>query len=399
MKILGISCFYHDSAAALLVDGEIVATAQEERFTRKKHDAGFPENAVRYCLAEAGISAAELGLVAFYEKLLVRFDRLLTTFFTYAPRGLRTFLTAMPLWLTNRIWMKQSIRRALSGYSRKILFPEHHESHAAAAFYPSPFEEAAVLTLDGAGENTTTTYGMGRGNSLDIFAQLTFPHSLGLLYSAFTCFTGFNVNSAEYKIMDLKPDGSFRLNMEYFDYCAGLRMTSGVALNCVANGRVMREVPFKQIWIQPAAGDAGGALGAAYMAWHQYLDQPRVVDGSKDRQKASCLGPAFSDDFIERFLEQHQLPFRKLTREAIPERISRQSTRRRSGVWFKRGIDFIVLRPLLFILFLLFFVPVGLVLRLLKRDPLGQQIQKNTESYWRPRILESTVRQRLERMS
>ena len=350
--ILGISAYYHDSAACLVVDGRVVAAAQEERFTRKKHDAAFPEQAVAYCLREAGITAAELDLVGFYEKPLVKFSRLLETYVASAPWGLRPYLMAMPLWLTEKLWMSDDIAAHLAGYDGDILFGEHHESHAASAFFPSPFEQAAVVTIDGVGEWATSSIGVGRGQDLEIIHELRFPHSLGLLYSAFTYFAGFRVNSGEYKVMglapygepkyvkaikdhvvDIKDDGSLWMNQEYFTYAHGLTMTGsrmeqllggparkpesrltqremdlarsiqeiteevmlkmtafahketgmrdlclagGVALNCVGNGRVLREGPFEQVWVQPAAGDAGGALGVALSLWHRHLDQPRV---------------------------------------------------------------------------------------------------------------------------
>ena len=415
MNILGISCFYHDSAAALVQDGDIVAAAQEERFTRKKHDPDFPKHAVRYCLHEGGISGRDLDLVVFYEKTFIKFERILETYLTFAPRGFPSFIMAMPLWLKQKLWMRETIAKQL-GYEGKILFSEHHESHAAAAFYPSPFEEAAILTLDGVGEWTTTSFGLGRGNDLDLQAEIRFPHSLGLLYSAFTYFTGFKVNSAEYKIMglapygepryvdailgkllDLKEDGSFRMNMDYFDYCAGLKMTSrkfdqlfggpprkpgspmtqremdlarsvqvvteeavlrmarhvhretgqkqiclagGVALNCVANGRLLREGPFEQIWIQPAAGDAGGALGAALLGWYRYAGKPRSSNGGRDFQKASYLGPAFSDDYIERFLADNQLPYERLSEEQLPERIAQLIVDHKVIGWFRGRMEF-----------------------------------------------------------
>ncbi|MCP3694375.1 MAG: hypothetical protein GY917_19375, partial [Planctomycetaceae bacterium] len=344
--ILGISAFYHDSAAALLVDGEVVAAAQEERFTRKKHDYGFPSHAIEYCLEHAGLSAADLDYVGFYDKPLLKFERLLETYLSYAPSGFRSFLKAMPLWLKQKLFLPREIRKGLHHeYKRRVVFTEHHESHAASAFFPSPFEEAAILTIDGVGEWTTVSLGVGRGNHVELTHELRFPHSLGLLYSAFTYFCGFRVNSGEYKLMglapygepryvdliqdhllDLKEDGSFRLDMSYFNYCQGLTMTSGklhrlfggpprtmegplteremdiaasiqkvtenvmlkmvqhahqvtgmknlclaggVALNCVGNGRVLREGPFDDVWIQPAAGDAGGALGVISFVWHQ----------------------------------------------------------------------------------------------------------------------------------
>ncbi|HLX46673.1 MAG TPA: carbamoyltransferase N-terminal domain-containing protein, partial [Bryobacteraceae bacterium] len=350
VHILGISAFYHDSAACLLRDGEIVAAAQEERFSRKKHDPSFPSLAVTFCLKQAGIAASDLDHVVFYDKPLLKFERLLETYLDFAPRGLRSFLRAMPAWLGEKLWIRERISRELDVKS-PVLFTEHHESHAASAFFPSPFESAAILTIDGVGEWATTSYGSGKANQIHLTHELHFPHSLGLLYSAFTYYTGFKVNSGEYKVMglapygepkfvqkildelvDLREDGSLRLNMKYFDYCAGLTMTNaafdvlfgdpprkpetpitqrdkdlarsiqevtelamlrmakhvhretgernlclagGVALNCVGNGRILRESPFDNIWIQPAAGDAGGALGAALSVWHQYLDRPR----------------------------------------------------------------------------------------------------------------------------
>ncbi|MBP1691438.1 MAG: putative carbamoyl transferase [Bacteroidetes bacterium] len=397
MHILGISCFYHDSAAALLKDGAIIAAAQEERFTRKKHDSGFPSHAVEYCLRSAGLAAADLAIVAFYDKPLLKFERILETSMAMAPKGISSFLMAMPLWLKEKLWIPSLIREELH-YSGPILFPEHHESHAASAFFPSPFDRAAFLTMDGVGEWATTSYGVGHGKDLRILADLNFPHSIGLLYSAFTYFTGFKVNSAEYKVMglapygeprfvqtiydhllDLKPDGSFKMNMEYFDYCAGLRMTNdkfnalfegpprepespltrremdlarslqevteeimlrmvrhvhaetgeenlvlagGVALNCVGNGRILREGPFEHIWIQPAAGDAGGALGAALYAWHVYLEKDRTVGTGRDSQSGSFLGPAYSDEEIEEFLMANHAVYRKLGREDLLEEVA-----------------------------------------------------------------------------
>ena len=367
--ILGISAYYHDSAAALVVDGEIVAAAQEERFTRHKHDASFPRHAVDYCLAEAGLEAGDLDYVGFYDKPLLTFERLLETYVSFAPRGVRSFLRSMPVWLNDKLHMSRQLRNGLDGqYRRHIVFAEHHESHAASAFFPSPFDEAAVLTLDGVGEWATGSIGIGRGNRLDLLAEQHFPHSLGLLYSAFTSYTGFRVNSGEYKLMglapygdpvyasvildelmDLKDDGSFRLDQRYFNYCTGLTMTSkrfhrlfggpprapegpitqremdlaasiqhvteevvlrtvrhvhertgleqlclagGVGLNCVANGRILRETPIERLWIQPAAGDAGGALGVALLIWHQLLGNERHTSSS-DHQRGSLLGPSF----------------------------------------------------------------------------------------------------------
>ena len=377
--ILGISAFYHDSAAALVVDGEIVAAAQEERFTRKKHDFNFPQHAIDYCLSEAGLTASDLDHVTFYDKPYLKFERLLETYLAYAPRGLRSFFKAMPLWLRQKLHLPREMNRGLNHeYTKRYIFTEHHESHAASAFFPSPFEEAAVLTLDGVGEWATTSYGIGRGNRIELTHELHFPHSLGLLYSAFTYFTGFRVNSGEYKLMGLAPygepkyvdlmmdklldakdDGSFRMDMSYFNYCHGLRMTSkkmdglfggpprtpeapltqremdiaasiqqvteemmlraarhvhqqtgmknlclagGVALNCVGNGRILREGPFDNVWIQPAAGDAGGALGAALFVWHQLLDNPRTSD-HLDCQRGTLLGPEFSDAEVREYLD------------------------------------------------------------------------------------------------
>jgi carbamoyltransferase len=372
--ILGISAFYHDSAAALVLDGRIAAAAQEERFTRIKHDPGFPRQAVDDCLREAGISPAEVDYVAFYDKPLTKFERLLETYLSYAPRGLRSFRMAMPLWLKEKLHMRRTLRQGLGGPSRaRLIFTDHHESHAASAFFPSPFDEAAIVTLDGVGEWSTTTVGVGRGNRIELLDHIQFPHSLGLLYSAFTYYCGFKVNSGEYKLMglapygrpvykdlilerliDLKPDGSLWLDMRYFNYCQGLTMTNrrfhdlfggpprrpespleprhmdvaasiqavteeavlrigrhardrtglnhlvlagGVALNCVANGRLLREGEFDDLWIQPAAGDAGGALGAALFVWHQLLDKPRRPEG-RDSQQGSFLGPRFTTDQV-----------------------------------------------------------------------------------------------------
>jgi carbamoyltransferase len=369
-SILGISAYYHDAAAALVVDGDIFAAAQEERFTRRKHDCSFPGRAVAYCLAEAGLTTEQLDYVVFYDKPFLTFERLLETYVSFAPCGFRSFVRAMPIWLTEKLHLPREIRRQLGGgYTRRLAFVEHHESHAASAFFPSPFDEAAILTFDGVGEWATATMGIGRGNRMQLHAELRFPHSLGLLYSAFTYFTGFKVNSGEYKLMglapygeptyvdrildalvDLRDDGSFRLNLRYFDYCTRLRMTSkhfdelfdgpprapespitqremdlaasiqqvteeivvraarhlqattgmtnlcmagGVALNCVANSRILRDTPFERIWVQPAAGDAGGSVGAALFVWHQLLGNTRAPHG-RDRQRGSFLGPRYS---------------------------------------------------------------------------------------------------------
>ena len=380
MNILGISAFYHDSAAALVQDGVIVAAAQEERFTRRKHDASFPTNAVAYCLREAGITTADLDAVVFYEKPLVKADRLIETYLGVAPSGLRSFSLAIPTWLREKNNIPAIIRRNLNKeYKGPVLFTEHHESHAASAFFPSPFKEAAIVTADGVGEWATTTIGVGEGNRIQLLHEIRFPHSLGMLYSAFTYYTGFRVNSGEYKVMGLAPygepkyvnlifdhlldlaeDGSFWLNPEYFNYCSGLTMTSerfhklfggpprkpetqltqkdmdlaksiqvvteeamlrmarrahaetgkanlclagGVALNCVANGRILREGPFKELWIQPAAGDAGGALGAALAVWHQMMGKPRDTAGH-DTMRGALLGPEFTDAEISEYLNR-----------------------------------------------------------------------------------------------
>src|SRR3989454_2412262 len=379
---LGISCFYHDSAAALVRDGEVVAAAQEERFTRKKHDSGFPRHAVDFCLAEAGAKLEALDYVVFYDKPFLKFERLLETYLAFAPSGYRSFQMALPLWVREKLFQKNLLGKLLKQYGpgfdwqKRLLFTEHHLSHAASAFFPSPFEEAAVLTMDGVGEWATTSIAMGRGPGLEVLEEIHFPHSLGLLYSAFTYYTGFTVNSGEYKLMgrapygeptflktimdnllDLKDDGSLRMDMSYFNSCQGLTMTSekfhqlfggpprtpdsllnqkdmdiaasiqkateeimlrsarhvhkltgmknlclagGVALNCVGNGRILREGPFENIWIQPAAGDAGGALGTALFIWHQLLDKSRTPN-PRDQQLGSLLGPEYGDDEIRAF--------------------------------------------------------------------------------------------------
>jgi len=415
LNILGISAFYHDSAACLIRDGEIVAAAQEERFTRKKHDFSFPKHAIDFCLKKSGIQASGLDCVAFYDKPFIKFERILETYLAYAPHGIASFLMAMPLWIKQKLWMKDYIQTEL-GFEGKIIFPEHHESHAASAFFPSPFQEAAFLTMDGVGEWTTTSYGVGKGNKIEILAEIKFPHSLGLLYSAFTYYTGFKVNSGEYKVMglapygkpvykdlilkeliDLKEDGSFKLNMKYFDYCAGLRMTNGrfhklfgapprkpesrvtqremdlarsiqevteevmlritrhvhkvtgqknlclaggVALNCVGNGRILREGPFENIWIQPASGDAGGAVGAAYFGWHQYFEKPRAANGKTDSMKGSYLGPEYSDAEIVEFLSKHGVPFTRLQDKELPEKIADLIAQEKVIGWFEGAMEF-----------------------------------------------------------
>ncbi|MFH1525520.1 MAG: carbamoyltransferase [Bacteroidota bacterium] len=414
MNILGISAFYHDSAACLVQDGKIISAAQEERFSRKKHDHRFPTNAVEYCLKEGGIDIHSVNIVAFYDKPFLKFERLLETYLAYAPFGISSFIKAMPLWIKQKLWMKELIKTEL-GYEGKILFPEHHESHAASAFFASPFQDAAFLTLDGVGEWTTTSYGIGEGNKLKILADIKFPHSLGLLYSAFTYYTGFKVNSGEYKVMglapygepkyvdlilselmDLKEDGSYKMNMKYFNYCTGLTMTNdrfhklfggpprepeskltqkemdlarsvqdvteevmlrtarhikkvtgkkylclagGVALNCVANGKILRENLFDDIWIQPAAGDAGGALGAALFTWHQYLNKERTADNKRDFQLGSYLGPDY-DDEIESYLDENNIPFQKIEKTEIPGLVADLINEENVTGWFQGRMEF-----------------------------------------------------------
>jgi carbamoyltransferase len=390
--ILGISAYYHDSAAALVVDGKIIAAAQEERFSRNKHDAGFPTRAVAYCLEAGSLEPAQLDYIAFYDKPLVKFERLVETYLSYAPRGFRSFSAAIPVWMKEKLFMRGNIRGGIGKPTRApLLFLDHHESHAASAFFPSPYEEAAILTVDGVGEWSTATYGTGQGNKIRLTHQLKFPHSLGLLYSAFTYYCGFKVNSGEYKLMglapygqplyteaiykhlvELEPDGSVWLNMDYFNYCQGLTMTrarfhklfggpprapessllqrhmdlaasiqavteesllrmavhlhrqtrmpnlvlaGGVALNCVANGRLLREGPYDSLWIQPAAGDAGGALGAALFVWHQLLERPRRATG-RDTQMGSFLGPQFASARVRRFLDSKSIPYERLRDES-----------------------------------------------------------------------------------
>ncbi len=440
MHLLGLSCFYHDAAACLVRDGRIVAAAQEERFTRVKHDAAFPTHAVAYCLGEGGIEVADLDAVAFYDKPFLTFERLLETYLAFAPRGLASFLRAMPVWLKQKLWTPDVIARALGDgepFDGPVLFTEHHESHAASAFFPSPFERAAVLTADGVGEWATTSFGVGSGNRLRLLGEQHFPHSLGLLYSAFTSFCGFRVNSGEYKLMglapygeprfagtirdeliDLKPDGSFRLNTEYFTFPVGLRMTGhrfaelfggprrepegpitqreldlarsvqlvteevvlalarhvhretgetnlclagGVALNCVANGRLLREGPFKNVWIQPAAGDAGGALGAALAAYHEWGDGPRTVQPD-DAMQGSCLGPSFSPDEIAAMLEREGVPHERLGDEAeIAERTAALLAEGLTVGWFQGRMEF---------------GPRALGHRSILADPRGREVQR-----------------------
>ncbi|HUQ92535.1 MAG TPA: carbamoyltransferase [Bryobacteraceae bacterium] len=422
MRILGISAFYHDSASALVRDGEIVAAAQEERFTRRKHDARFPAHAIHYCLAEEGVRLDEVDYVVFYDKPFLKFERLLETYLAYAPRGLRSFQMAIPVWLQEKLFQKRLLQHELNkhggqdiDWERRLLFTEHHLSHAASAFFPSPFEEAAILIMDGVGEWATTSSAMGRGNHLEITKEIHFPHSLGLLYSAFTYYTGFEVNSGEYKVMglapygkpgytqlifdnllDAKPDGSFRLNLEFFDYCTGLKMTNhkfdrlfggparkpdepltqrhmdlaasiqvaleevilrmtrslaretgavnlclagGVALNCVCNGKILRDGHFKNLWVQPAAGDAGGAVGAALAAYHLYRNQPRLVE-TGDRMKGSYLGPAFAQLEIERRLTEAGAVFTVMDDDRIVEATVDALVDQKVVGWFQGRMEF-----------------------------------------------------------
>jgi carbamoyltransferase len=413
--ILGISAFYHDSAAALLRDGEIVAAAQEERFTRKKGDASFPTHASEYCLKAAGITVADLEYVGFYDKPLLKFERILETYVGVAPNGLRSWLKAAPLWVKDKLHMDRHLRQGLD-YHGPLLYAEHHESHAASAFFPSPYRDAAILTVDGVGEWATATLAAGHGSDLEILHEIHWPDSLGLLYSAFTYFTGFKVNSGEYKVMglapygepryvdliydkliDLKDDGSFTLNQEYFGYLSGLTMTNGafarlfdgpprkpeskltqremdlarsiqvvceevmlrmahtahretgldtlcmaggVALNCVANGRIMREGPFRNIWIQPAAGDAGGALGVAQLIWHRQLKQPRVVDAGSDSMKGSYLGPSFEPAEVEASLASIGAQHQRLERDELLARVAELLAGEKVIGWFDGRMEF-----------------------------------------------------------
>jgi len=413
--VLGISAFYHDSAACLLRDGEIVAAVQEERFTRKKGEAAFPKAAVDYCLRSAGIGIADLSLVGFYDKPLLKFERILDTYLSIAPRGFASFLKAGPLWIKEKLFMDRELRRELE-YEGDLLYAEHHESHAASAFFPSPFEEAAILTMDGVGEWATASVGVGKGNNLELMRELHWPDSLGLLYSAFTYYTGFKVNSGEYKVMglapygepkyvdliyrelmDLREDGSFTLNQKYFNYLGGLTMTSpafealfggpprvpetkltqkemdlarsiqevceevmlrmarsahretgledlclagGVALNCVGNGRILREGPFRRLWIQPAAGDAGGALGVAQLIWHRHLRQPRKVVSGHDGMKGAYLGPEFTENEIEGFLRSEGIAYERLDRDTLVHRVARLLADEKVIGWFNGRMEF-----------------------------------------------------------
>lgn len=415
MYILGISAFYHDSAACLLKDGQVVAAAQEERFTRIKHDFHFPKESIKFCLAEAGITIKDVEYVSFYEKPYLKFDRLIKTYLMNAPKGLSSFITAMPLWIQEKLWIGREIRDKL-GFKGKMFYPEHHQSHAASAFYPSPFQNAAILTMDGVGEWATSSYGIGNANKLDIKNTIRFPHSLGLLYSAFTYYTGFKVNSGEYKLMglapygdplyvdviyknliDVKEDGSFHLNMKYFNYCTGFTMTNenfdalfgreprkpessitkldmdlarsiqvvteeivlkiakhihketgeknlclagGVALNCVSNGRLHREGPFERIWIQPAAGDAGGALGAALHVWYKELGNPRNPITIADRQEGSRLGSSYGDDDIEAYLKENEIPYKKLQGKELHHEVAGLIADENVIGWFNGRMEF-----------------------------------------------------------
>lgn len=413
--ILGISAFYHDSAAALVRNGEIVAAAQEERFSRRKGDADFPAQAVEFCLTRGGITARDLSFVAFYEKPLLKFERIIETYLGTAPRGFRSFLKAGPLWIKEKLYQDRTLRDALGGYTGEMLYAEHHESHAASAFFPSPFQEAAVLTMDGVGEWATASIGRGSGNDLELLREMRWPDSLGLLYSAFTYYLGFKVNSGEYKVMglapygvprlvdsifrhlvDLRDDGSFALDQRYFNYLAGLTMTSeafhelfggpprrpeslltqrdmdlaasvqaacerimlhmaeaahketgldnlcmagGVALNCVGNGKLLREGPFRRIWIQPAAGDAGGALGVAQLAWHRKCLGPRMVAG-KDQMRGTLLGPDYSDAEIEAYLVSANAPFERLEASERPARVASLLAQGKVVGWFNGRMEF-----------------------------------------------------------
>ncbi len=423
-SILGISAYYHDSAACLVQDGQIVAAAQEERFTRKKHDAGFPSHAVEYCLGQGGLTIGEVDYLVFYDKPLIKFERLLETYLSFAPQGISSFLTAIPVWIKEKLFLRHLLDKALrevGGLEKTdtlppVLFGEHHESHAASAFFPSPFQEAVVLCMDGVGEWATTSAWVGRDNKLTPLWEIPFPHSMGLLYSAFTYYTGFKVNSGEYKVMglapygeptyvktilehlvDVKPDGTFRLNMEYFSYCTGLRMTNdkfdklfgaprreseseltqremdlarsiqevteivmlrlanslqketgiknlclsgGVALNCVANGRVLREGPFEKLWIQPAAGDAGSALGAALNVHYHYLDQPRHCEGSEDSMRGTYLGPSFTNDEIEQTLKKLEANYERLDDAVVCDQVAGHLADEKVIGWLQGRMEF-----------------------------------------------------------
>ncbi len=427
INILGISAYYHDSAACLIRDGEIFAAAQEERFSRKKHDQRFPKNAVKYCLKQAGIPPQMIDYVTFYDKPFLKFERILETYLNYAPRGIKSFSMSMPIWIKEKLFLANLLSKELNktfdlkkkykiNWTKKLLYPEHHMSHAASAFFPSPFKSAAILTIDGVGEWATTSTGVGKDNDIELLYEIHFPHSLGLLYSAFTYYTGFKVNSGEYKVMglapygepkyantilenliDLKEDGSFSMNMEFFNYCAGLTMTNGkfdnlfggpplkpespltqremdlarsiqevteevmlrmakflkietgeknlclaggVALNCVANGKILKEGIFKDIWIQPAAGDAGGSLGAAMAVWYQYLGNKRKVDGKADSMEGAYLGPSFSERYIESFLKKNNIPYKKLSEGELINTVAQLLTEEKVVGWFQGRMEF-----------------------------------------------------------
>lgn len=416
MLILGISCYYHDSAAAIIRNGDIIAAAQEERFTRIKHDAGFPKNAIEFCLKEAGSSIDEIDYVSFYDKPFLKFERLLESYLAFAPKGLRSAWKGLPIWIKEKLWISDRIKTELC-FNGKLLFPEHHQSHAASAFYPSPFKSAAIITMDGVGEWVTSSISVGKGNTITMLAEQHFPHSLGLLYSAFTYYTGFRVNSGEYKLMglapygeprfvdliydhllDLKEDGSFELNQNYFNYAAGLTMTNdkfdklfggparmpeseisqrdmdiaasiqkvtedivlktakhaqkitgevnlclagGVALNCVANGKLKAAGIFENIWIQPSSGDAGCALGAALFAWHQYLDKDRQMDvGRRDMMSGSYLGPSWSDDQIIFWLEEQKITYHTKTESELLHEVALSIANEKVVGWFQGRMEF-----------------------------------------------------------
>ena len=421
-RVLGISAFYHDSAAALVEDGRVVAAAQEERFTRTKHDASFPKNAIAYCLKAASTSLDAVDFVAFYDKPFLKFERLLETYLAFAPRGFRSFAMAMPLWLKEKLFQKKLLGDELTKFTdrfageERLLFGEHHQSHAASAYYPSPFQDAVVLTMDGVGEWATTSVGVGRDNTLELLREIHFPHSIGLLYSAFTYYTGFKVNSGEYKVMglapygkpkyaqlildniiDLRDDGSFHLNMEYFDYCTGLRMTNerfaalfgapvrdpetpltqfhmdvaasiqevteqavirltdtladefgarnlclagGVALNCVANGKVLGRGKFDEIWVQPAAGDAGGSIGAALATYHDHLEKPRVLTNGHDGMSGAYLGPVFTDDDAADRLRRAGAQFEQLSDDGIVQKTAAALANGAAVGWFQGRMEF-----------------------------------------------------------
>ena len=414
MNILGLSAFYHDSAACLLQDGKIIAAAQEERFTRKKHDASFPKNAVEFCLKKGGIQVSDLDYVGFYDKPFIKFERILETYLGIAPKGIKQYLAAIPIWLKDKLWTRTNIRNKL-GYSGTVLFAQHHESHAASAFFPSPFQEAAILTMDGVGEWATTSIASGKDNKIELLQELHFPHSLGLLYSAFTYYLGFKVNSGEYKVMglapygkpiysdlirehliDLKEDGSFRMKMDYFDYLGGMAMTNqkfasifnhparkaesnltqkemdiaaslqevteeimlkmarhiryltnmknlclagGVALNCVGNGKILKEKIFEKIWVQPAAGDAGGALGVALCIWHQIIGNNRLTNG-KDTMRGAYLGPHFKESEIKNFLDSNEIPYRQLKETELTKMVSTDLQKGKVVGWFQGPMEF-----------------------------------------------------------